>query len=57
MPLSQLRTNIQRRLQANPLLIVSLKADEETTYDIFIKVLDQVKLSGATKISLASPEK
>jgi len=56
-PLQQLRTNIQQRLQANPLLIVSLKADEETPYDTFIKVLDEVKLSGADKISLASPER
>jgi len=56
-PLGQLRMNIQRRLEANPLLIVSLKADEETPYNTFIQVLDEVKLSGADKISLASPEK
>ena len=55
-PLAQLKDNLKQRLQANPLLIVSLKADEETPYDIFIDVLDEIKQSGADKISLASPE-
>ncbi|MDP6038348.1 MAG: biopolymer transporter ExbD [Candidatus Latescibacteria bacterium] len=54
-PLSQLRADIERRLVANKNLIVSLKADEETPYEKFIDVLDEVKLSGADKISLASP--
>ena len=55
-PLSQLRSNIQQRLAANEKLIVSLKASEETPYDDFINVLDEIKLAGADKISLASPE-
>jgi biopolymer transport protein ExbD len=55
-PLSQLRANIQQRLAANEKLIVSLKASEETPYDSFINVLDEIKLAGADKISLASPE-
>ena len=56
-PLGQLRANIEQRLRENPLLIISLKAEETTPYSIFINVLDEVKLSGADKISLASPEK
>ena len=55
-PLSQLRSNIQQRLTANEKLIVSLKASEETPYESFINVLDEIKLAGADKISLASPE-
>jgi biopolymer transport protein ExbD len=55
-PLSQLRANIQQRLAVNTKLIVSLKASEETPYDSFIHVLDEIKLAGADKISLASPE-
>ena len=54
-PLSQLRADLERRMAENELLIISLKADEETPYDKFIDVLDEVKLSGADKISLASP--
>lgn len=56
-PLTQLRADVERRLGENDKLIVSLKADEETPYNAFINVLDEIKLSGATRISLASPEK
>ncbi|MCZ6632173.1 MAG: biopolymer transporter ExbD [bacterium] len=55
-PLAQLRANLQQRLKANDKLIISLKADEETSYDKVISVLDKIKLAGATRISLASPE-
>ncbi len=54
--LDQLRANIEQRLSANDKLIVSLKASEETPYESFINVLDKIKLAGADKISLASPE-
>jgi biopolymer transport protein ExbD len=54
--LDQLRANIEQRLVANEKLIVSLKASEETPYESFINVLDEIKLAGADKISLASPE-
>jgi biopolymer transport protein ExbD len=54
--LDQLRANIEQRLAANENLIVSLKASEETKYDDFINVLDEIKMAGADKISLASPE-
>ena len=55
-PLTQLRANIEQRIAANEKLIVSLKASEETPYEDFINVLDEIKLAGADKISLASPE-
>ena len=54
-PLNLLRADIEQRLAQNDKLIVSLKADEETPYEKFIDVLDEIKLSGADKISLASP--
>ena len=54
--LDQLRANIEQRLVANEKLIISLKASEETPYESFINVLDEIKLAGADKISLASPE-
>jgi len=53
--ISQLRADLERRMVENTNLIVSLKADEETPYNVFIDVLDEVKLSGAERISLASP--
>ena len=36
--------------------IVSIKTQAETLYDDYIFVLDQVKMAGATKISIAEPE-
>jgi biopolymer transport protein ExbD len=43
--------------EGKPLLIVSIKTARETDYNTYIQVLDQVKLAGATKISIAEPEK
>ena len=54
--LNQLRADVERRLEENDKLIISLKADEETPYTDFIDVLDEIKLTGAARISLASPE-
>ena len=55
-PLPSLRPEVTRRLAENKNLIVSLKADRETDYRVFIDVLDELKLTGAERISIASPE-
>lgn len=39
-----------------PLLIVSIKTDKETSYKTYIEVLDQIKLAGTKRISIAEPE-
>ena len=52
---ANLRTNIQQRLTANKNLIVSLKAQRASTYRMFVDVLDELKLAGATRISIAEP--
>lgn len=36
-------------------LVVSVKVDKNTEYDVYIKVLDQLKQSYAKKISIAEP--
>ncbi|MBM3328703.1 MAG: biopolymer transporter ExbD [Calditrichaeota bacterium] len=43
--------------EGSPKLIVSIKTDRETAYERYINVLDVVKGSGATKISIAEPDK
>ena len=43
--------------QGKPILIVSIKTARATDYDTYIQVLDQVKLAGVTKISIAEPER
>lgn len=53
----QIKDNIKTRLEANENLIVSIKSDKDTEYGVLITVLDQVKLAGALKISLAEPDK
>ncbi|MFO7769352.1 MAG: biopolymer transporter ExbD [bacterium] len=54
--LQQVEPEVKQRLAENPLLIISLKADRNTDYDAFIQVLDEIKKSGAKKISLAEPD-
>lgn len=43
--------------EGSPKLIVSIKTDRETPYSSYIDVLDVVKGVGATKISIAEPDK
>ena len=52
----QLRVQIERRLAENEKLIVSLKAERGANYSRFVDVLDELKLAGATRISIAEPE-
>ncbi len=51
-----LRAEVETRLAANDKLIVSLKAERGATYRMFVDVLDELKLAGATRISIANPE-
>ena len=56
-PFSDLRRQVESRLADNDKLIVSLKAERGATYRTFVNVLDELKLSGATRISIAEPER
>ena len=47
---------IKDRLQSNPLLVVSVKTDKQTQYDIYLDVIDKLKKAEAKRISLAEPE-
>jgi biopolymer transport protein ExbD len=51
-----IKSEIQRRLAENQRLIISVKTDRETEYKVFVRVLDQLKLANASKISIAEPE-
>ena len=57
--MDRVRTRLEDRgldKDGKPILVVSIKTEKDTDYDAFIQVLDQVKRSGATKISIAEPE-
>ncbi len=51
-----IREAIRTRLAERPQLIVSVKTDRRTPYEVFIAVLDQVKQAKAPRISIAEPE-
>jgi len=52
-PIPLIRENIKRRIEANENLIISIKPSNETEYNVFITVLDECRLAGAKKISIA----
>jgi biopolymer transport protein ExbD len=47
---------IMNKLQQNDKLIVSVKADKESEYRVYVAVLDQLKQANATRISIAEPD-
>lgn len=52
----RIQDEAKRRVAENPNLIFSVQTSRETLYNIYIEVLDQLKLAGARKISIAEPE-
>ncbi|NIR50619.1 biopolymer transporter ExbD [candidate division KSB1 bacterium] len=56
-PVNEIHRIIERKLEENPKLIVSVKTDRETQYDTYIQALDELKVANATRISIAEPEK
>lgn len=52
-----IREAIKQRLAERPQLIVSVKTDRRTPYDVYIAVLDQLKQAKAPRISIAEPER
>ena len=47
--------SIEKLIAKNPNLIFSVQTHPLTKYQIYIKVLDQLKLAKASKISIANP--
>tara|TARA_Y100001970_G_C13460846_1_gene474991 strand:- start:35 stop:433 length:399 start_codon:yes stop_codon:yes gene_type:complete len=54
--IKNLSRKVQDELRANDKLIISVKAHEKSQYDVYIDVLDQLKLAKATRISIAETE-
>jgi len=53
---NEISTIVRDEILKNPNLIVSLKTDLDAKYEDMVKVLDQLKLAEASRISLAVPE-
>ncbi|MBS1271066.1 MAG: hypothetical protein MAGBODY4_00195 [Candidatus Marinimicrobia bacterium] len=47
---------MRQKIGENPKLIISVKTDRRTEYQKYIDVLDELKQSKATRISIANPE-
>ena len=52
--IEQIGRIVKKRLTKHPLLIVSVKAHPKTDYSDYIRVLDQLKVANAKKISIAN---
>ncbi len=53
----EVKNRVKKRLDENPNLIVSLKANEDTEYGMFISVFDELKQTGCERISIANYER
>ena len=53
--INEIARRIEQKIQENPNLIVSVKTDRITKYDVYIQVLDELKIAKATRISIAEP--
>jgi len=47
---------IKEEIRSNDKLIISVKAHEKTEYEVYVEVLDQLKLANATRISIAESD-
>ena len=52
--IEQINRIVKKRLSQNPLLIVSVKAHPKTAYNDYVRVIDQLKIANAKKISIAN---
>lgn len=55
-PVEEVDNIVRDKLLENERLIISLKTTRKTKYNTYIRVLDQLKRAGATRISIAEPE-
>jgi biopolymer transport protein ExbD len=51
---SQIETQVKSLIAANPKMVITIITDRRSRYSDMVKVLEQVRLAGAEKISLAA---
>ena len=54
--MADIHNTVKIKMNENPNLIFSIKTDRATDYQVFVSVLDQLKMANATRISIAEPE-
>ncbi len=55
-PIKDIHRRVKEEIRKNDKLIVSVKAHEKSQYDVYVEVLDQLKMANATRISIAETE-
>ena len=53
-PISNIRAYVEDVIRTNPDMVISLRTDRLSRYKYMVRVLEEVKLSGAEKISLST---
>ena len=51
--LKNIHRKVKDEIRKNDKLIISVKAHEKAQYDVYVEVLDQLKMANATRISLS----
>ncbi len=54
--IKDINREVRKRLKENSKLIISVKAHQQTKYVDYIRVIDQLKMANATRISIADTE-
>ena len=55
-PVEQINKIVGRKLRENNRLIVSVKAHPKTSYSDYVRVIDQLKMADAKRISIANSQ-
>ena len=55
-PIKDIHRRVKEEIRKNDKLIVSVKAHEKSQYDVYVEVLDQLKMANATRVSIAETE-
>lgn len=51
--ISDIKNTVQTLIEQNPKMIIAVKSHPQTKYQVYIKVLDQLKMADARRISIA----
>ena len=54
--IKNIHRKVKEEMAKNDKLIVSVKAHEKAQYDVYVEVLDQLKMANAKRISIAETE-
>jgi len=55
-PIKDIHRRVKEEIRKNDKLIVSVKSHEKSQYNVYVEVLDQLKMANATRISIAETE-